>query len=280
MILPRVSSTINFLTMTYQLWLPLLKYVDDDICFIVPASLPAEPLKLPEKQFHIEDNPYICPCADTVQKLATILDEKMVVHVRGTPSSGKTTLAYLLWGYYSKRGAPVVFLNGWHKVSDPTTYLITKSEAHSYCGIERHTLRNTNIIFIFDEAQQSYHDSNLWLGIIKTQSGSRAGPKFCIFSSYGSPTTGPTKYPIGSTPVHFGATQRVSITATSFVGVCLFYSEEEFEDVVSKACTNPTRKLALDPAAREYLYSITNGHPGATDALLHFIFMVCMSYNM
>jgi hypothetical protein len=248
--------------------------------FIVLASLPAEPLNPLEKRFHIEDNPYICPCTNTVQKLATILDEKRVVHVRGTLSSGKTTLANLLGGYYNKRREPVVFLDGWHNVSDPTAHLISSCEAHGYYGITRYTLINANVVFIFDEAQQSYDNVRLWLGIIKTQSGSRAGPKFCLFSSYGSPTTRPTQYPLRSTLVHIGASQRISITTTAFVEVCLFYNLEEFEDVVSRICSDPTRSFALDPATREYLYSITNGHPGATNALLYFIFEVCISCSM
>ena len=244
--------------------------------FIVPPSLPP-----PKERLSIQNNPYTCPRTDTIEKLATILDERRVVHVRGTPSSGKTTLAHLLFDYYDRRGEPVVFLNGWHNASEPTTYLISQCEAYGYSGIGRHALLKTNIVFIFDEAQQSYDDSSLWLGIIKTQSGNSAGPKICIFSSYGSPTTGPTKYPLGSTPIHFGAKQRISITPSLFADnghVCLFYSQEEFEDVVSRACSNPTRTFALDPAACEYLYSITNGHPGATTALLEFIFLVCISF--
>lgn len=235
----------------------------------VPPSLP------PSKgQLFIEDNLYICPRTDTIRKLATILDEERVAHVRGTPASGKTTLAHLLESYYIKCGEPVVFLNGWHNVSKPTTHLIRECEANGYSGIDRHNLLSTNIVFIFDEAQQSYYDLDLWLGIIKTQSGAFAGPKICLFSSYGSPATGPTNYPLGSTPIHFGAEQRISITPSPFVenGVCLFYSEQEFKDVVSRACSIPTRKFALDPAACEYLYSITGGHPGATTALLKFTF--------
>lgn len=245
----------------------------------MPPSLPPKPLNPPEK-LSIEDDLHICPRTDTVQRLATILDEERVVYVRGTPSSGKTTLAHLLWNYYKKRGEPVVYLNGWHDVSKPTTYLISKCEASGYSGIEDHTLLCTNVVFIFDEAQQSYNDLDLWLGIIKTQSGGLGGPKICLFSSYGNPATGPTKYPLGSTPVHFGAQQRISIIPSSFAKngrVCLFYSQQEFEDVVSRTCSNPTRTFALDPAAREYLYSITNGHPGATTALLKFIFSVCIS---
>jgi hypothetical protein len=231
----------------------------------------------------LEDNPYICPRTDTVKKLATLLDEKRVVHVRGTPSSGKTTLAILLSRYYRDQRECVVFLNGWHNVSDPTTHLIDKCKARGYYGVEPDTPINANVVFVFDEAQQSYNHPDLWSGIIKTQSGSHAGLKICLFSSYGSPATGPTQYPLGSTPIQFGPSQRISITASRFAengGVCLFYSREEFDDVVSRRCSDPTSKFELDPAARAYLYVITNGHPGATDALLNFIFMVCMSCSI
>lgn len=248
----------------------------------MPASLPVEPLN-PPKEVSIVDDLYICPRTSTVQKLATLLDEKRVVHVRGTPTSGKTTLAHLLWEYYSKRRMPVVLLTGWHNVIDRKAHLISQCEACGYSGIERTTLLKADVVFILDEAQQSYNDIGLWLGIIKTQSGKSGGPKFCLFTSYGSPSTGSTKYPPASTPVHFGASQRISITSSSFAengGVCLFYSKEEFEDVVSRLCSNPIGKFALDPAACKYLFSITNGHPGATDALVKLIFKVCMSYRM
>ena len=256
--------------------LPLLK-MSMLILILVPPSLPPKPINPPKEQPSLEDNLHICPRPDTVEKLATMLDDERVIHVRGTPSSGKTTLAHLLLNYYGRRGSPVVFINGWDNISDPIGHLISQCEVHGYSGIDRHNLSCKDVTFIFDEAQQSYRNSNLWLGIIKTQSGGYGGPKICLFSSYGSPATGPTKYPFGSTPIHFGAEQRVSLTPSASVEVCLFYSREEFKDVVRRACSNPTRVFALDPDACEYLYSITNGHPGATAALLKFAFLVCIS---
>ena len=44
--------------------------------------------------------PDISPRTETVSKLARLLDYFYVVHVRGAPSSGKTTLAGLLLKYY------------------------------------------------------------------------------------------------------------------------------------------------------------------------------------
>jgi hypothetical protein len=243
---------------------------------------PAGPLNQPMKQLPVGNSPDICPCTNTVQKIAEILTEKGVVHVRGTPSSGKTTLAHLLEEYYAKREEAVIFLGGWYNVSNPTAYLISQCEASGYDRIETRQFLHANVVFLLDEAQQSYHDWDLWNGIIKTQSGRVAGPKFCLFSSYGSPTTGTTEYRIRSTPLRFGPSQRVSIIA-SFAkngGICLFYSRDEFEDVVSKICSNLTSMFTLDPDAREYLYSITNGHPGATNALVKFTFEVCIGCSM
>jgi hypothetical protein len=223
-------------------------------------------------------DPYICPRTDTVEKIATLLEKKRVVHVRGTPSSGKTTLAVLLWRYYYQREEPVLFLNGWHKISDPRAHLVNRYREIGLSGIEPHTITNANFVLILDEAQQSYNDKDLWTGIIKTQSGHRAGLKICLFSSYGSPTTGADETLEGTTPPEFGPSQRISITASAESGrPCLFYNREEFEDVASRICSDPTARFELDPAAREYLYSITNGHPGATEALLNFSFEVCMS---
>jgi len=244
---------------------------------------PASPFNQPEIQLPFKNSLDICHRTDTVQKIAELLAEKGVVHVRGTPSSGKTTLALLLKGYYTKRKEAVVFINGWHNVGIPTAYLISQCEASGYKGIGTDDFLSMKVVFLIDEAQLSYYDTDLWTGIIKTQSGRSYGPKFCLFSSYGSPANGPSKYPMRITPHQFGPSQRVSIIASPFAdngGICLFYNWDEFEDVVSKICSNPTSTFALDPDAREYLYSITNGHPGATDALVKFIFRVCMSCSI
>lgn len=139
-------------------------------------------------------------------------------------------------------------------------------------------LLNKELVFLFDEAQQSYSDLKLWLGFIKTQSCATSGPRICLFSSYGSPATGPTHNPHGSTPIHFGASKRVSISVSSnplAPNIGLFYSKEEFNDVIRLRCADPIQKLAIDPAASDYLYSITNGHPGAVTSLLGYLFLVC-----
>lgn len=187
--------------------------------FIVPPSSPPQTLVAASRSQDIS------PRTKTVESLAQLLEACRVIHVRGTPSSGKTTLALLLLRYYKDRDEPAVLIEGWHNISDPTTHLIEQSIRSGYNGVTPWNLLDLDIVFLIDEAQQSYQDSKLWLGIIKTQSFWRSGPKICLFSSYGSPTTGPTKYPHGSTPIHFGAGQRVSISVSSIPtspSICLF----------------------------------------------------------
>lgn len=245
--------------------------------FIVP---PSSPPHLPRNLVAASLFQEISPRTKTVEALAQLLEAYRVIHVRGTPSSGKTTLALLLLDHYKYRDKPVVLIDGWHNVSNPTTHLVEQSILSGYDGVTPSNLRTLDIVFLFDEAQQSYQDSRLWLGIIKSQSLRPSGPKICLFSSYGSPATGPTQYPHGSTPIHFGAEQRVSISVSSIPGapsICLFYNEEEFSEVVRLRCAGPTHKFAMDPNAIDYLYLITNGHPGAVTSLLGYLFSVCKS---
>lgn len=223
--------------------------------------------------------PDITPRVRTVKKLAALLNEKGVLHIRGTPSSGKTTLAGLLYDHYLHSQVPVVFMTGWFHIIDPLEHLVRQCNAAGYREVTRGNLLRQNLIFILDEAQISYADLALWLGIIKSQSGSPSGPRICLFASYGSPTSGPAEYPHGSTPVYLGPQQRVSILIPQDPGspnVCLFYDEEEFEDGVNRLCSHPTMNLHIDSDARAYLYLMTNGHPGAVRALVSYLFEVCM----
>jgi hypothetical protein len=231
----------------------------------------------------IQDDPLTCPRERTVETLASILHAKRVVHVRGTPSSGKTTLARLLQAYYERQGEVVIFIEGWKEdIVDPMKYLLDRCEMRGYKRIEPHSLLNALVVFIIDEAQQTYRDSALWLGLIKTQSGRGVGPRICLFSSFGSPANGPTTFPVGSPLVHLGVPQRVSITVSEIPEspqISLFYNREEFDDAVARICSNPTKLMPLDMEARDYLLNITNGQPAGVNALLAYIHKVILSYT-
>jgi hypothetical protein len=226
----------------------------------------------------------ICQRTHTVIRLAEILEEQRVVLVRGTPSSGKTILSRLLRDYFENCGDNVVFIRGWRtKGMTATNYLTSRCSRAGYPGIQIDHYGDANIIFIIDEAQQSYSDISLW-DFIKEKIGRHKGPKFCLFSSYGSPSQGMviTAETESYTPPFLGPKKRVSLTRSivkDSPDICLFYSDLEFEDVVERFCTNPATRLKMDKAAQTYLLAITNGHPGAVTSMLDYIFKVCISRN-
>ena len=61
----------------------------------------------------ITEEPRICPRERTVSTLAAILDDVNIVHVRGTPASGKTYLSELLRHHYRKGGRRVSLIKKW-----------------------------------------------------------------------------------------------------------------------------------------------------------------------
>ncbi|PGG99849.1 hypothetical protein AJ79_08401 [Helicocarpus griseus UAMH5409] len=203
--------------------------------------------------------PHICRREETVSKLAERLAELNVVHVRGTPSSGKTILALLLAQYYETRGLPFVFLPGWKREEDDPIDTCIKHYESKYgaVGISRYQfLHSSNeTVFIIDEAQESYEDIDFWSHVIKAKIGQGIGLRFCLFSSYGSPSTGRPQNP-KCTPIG------------------LFYTEQEFMDAVERQqLALPGRvTFPLDNDARAYLFSVTNGHPAAVTGLFEFVY--------
>jgi hypothetical protein len=147
-----------------------------------------------------------------------------------------------------------------------------------YFGLELSFFSIVNVIFIIDEAQTAYSDAQLW-EFIKSKKDQRTGPKFCIFTAYGSPSQG-LRTVTDPTPDSLYAVKQVSILCShreDSPEFCLFYNKAEFEDVVLKYCVHPGHKLPLEEAARTYLYSITNGHPGAVISMLYYIYEVFIS---
>jgi len=131
-----------------------------------------------------------------------------------------------------------------------------------------------DIVFVIDEAQQTYVHSDLWYDVIKTQSKRPAGPRFCLFSSYGNPITGSTNYPFRTPPVVLAWSQRVSLIVTcnsDAPDICLFYNDAEYEDVLRRFYKQELNNFKLDADAERYLFEFTNGHPGAVRSILLYI---------
>lgn len=223
------------------------------------------------------EHPDLCPRHRTVETLARLLDENMVMHVRGTPASGKSTLARLLYQFLAEK-QEVILMDTWDNKMSATEYLAKECRDRGYIGVQASDILASNFVFIIDEAQQTYVNPHLWYSVIKFQSQRQAGPRFCLFSSYGSPTIGAPDYPEATTPPVLSLSQRVSLTVSrnsDAPDICLFYNLAEYKDVLDRFCKHPAIEFTLDTDVKDYLFSLTNGHPGAISSIMVYIRNVC-----
>lgn len=214
----------------------------------------------------------------TVTKLAKLLDDQWVVHVWGTRSTGKTTLAHLLRRHYKiDEKIPVVLITRPRREPNVSlrSFLAKQCEQEGYFGVPLDFFSEADIIFIIDEAQTAYFDGDLW-EFVKAKKDSRTGPKFCIVTVLGIPLRASDALNDPS-PDALRLSVQVSILRSrreNSPDICLFYDYDEFEDVLEKYCADPRHTLPLEKAARTYLYEITNGHPGAVISMLHYLYKV------
>ena len=103
-------------------------------------------------------------------------------------------------------------------------------------------------------------------------------PEDLYITSYGSPSGGPSDFSNGSSLSFLSISQRVSITVPSVEGsaegspgIGLFYSRDEFDDVVRRLSANPCRPLRLHTDVKDYVFELTSSHPGAVDGVIRMV---------
>lgn len=215
-----------------------------------------------------------------------------IVHVRGTPASGKTRLSELLRDYYKEKGTKVFLLIGWTNLSrvDPWGSLCKLVES---CDADPETPSSefkekegrdwvlySNVVILVDEAQKTYSDDIFWNKIMKERQSFRhkhINFQLCLFCSYGSPASGPDMTYF--TPETICNNQRISLTPQNqrdSPPIGLYYSKDEFNDVVSRSLAYLyTEKFSFDGQALDYIFALSNGHPGAVGSLLNALYEVC-----
>lgn len=231
--------------------------------------------------------PRTCLRDSTVQGIIRVLDEKIVCHVRGTPSSGKSVLARLLSRQMRALNRRVVLTFGFKvfdDVPDMESYIVSLFIKAGYTDLTVRNLYRTDATLLIDEAQSTYRNVILWNNIIKTISGDDSCAfKICLFSSYSSPFVGTEETSSAFTPVHFGTSQLVSLLVPLPDGyapnISLFFSQTEFSDVVARfLVTRMDKFLRFDDDMLQYMYDVTLGHPAAVTAMLDYCFIVRHTY--
>ncbi|BCR86719.1 ATP-binding protein [Aspergillus chevalieri] len=271
-----------------------------DIVVVVSGDTTTRKRKRSESQganiprtLSIAEHQLICPRERTVSKLAAILDDMNIVHVRGTPASGKTRLSELLRDYYRKEGRKAFLIKKWEELDseDPWGSLIelVKKKNKELEGVSttsftvtssqsKHDLSwvlTSNTVIIVDEAQTTYSDDTLWNTIFKERLTPNVYKfKLCLFCSYGSPATGPDQ--TFFTPVRLSNRQCISFTPQGQQNsppIGLFYDKEEFKDVVSRLLTfQYEERFNFDEGALEYIFALSNGHPGAVTSIVDVLY--------
>ncbi|KAL1966799.1 hypothetical protein VTN77DRAFT_3764 [Rasamsonia byssochlamydoides] len=171
----------------------LSEHQDDIHAALSPAEAPS---------LAREVNYIRCPRKATVEALWERLQQVAVVHVRGTPASGKSTLARLLEQHVQDTQPHMpIFSCSWaeNRFDIATPYHITLNTifGRSYRPLY---WASTRLLLIIDEAQGFYSYTPLWNHLIKGLLP-ESGPLIVLFSSYGSPSSRTLEYRT-PTPYH------------------------------------------------------------------------------
>jgi hypothetical protein len=188
--------------------------------------------------------------------------------VRGTPASGKTTLAGLLCDYI-RQWEPttnIIWIEGW-----PRNEINAKGGWQNYFEQEKGWVKGNKTVFVFDEGQLSYGDLNLWNSFSKSiaenpdpyPDPNSDSERVIIFASYGSPSS---RFAIEGTPMVLNDVQRVTLRAIQHddnqPAVGLYFTQAEFDDLVSKRY--PSSRYSFHASFFDGLFRLTQGHIGAT----------------
>jgi len=116
-------------------------------------------------------------------------------------------------------------------------------------------------VFIFDEAQVSYEDAELW-GVFFKSIHEYAESRAIAFASYGSPSS---RITIKGTPLTFHSMQRVTLHPIDHLDglppVGLFFSRVEFDELISKLYPSP--EYYFDSSFFDAVFGLTEDHVGA-----------------
>lgn len=185
-----------------------------------------------------------------------------VIQICGPPSSGKSTLASLLVSHVSRTSDSTEICSiVCPSLPQLPPYSHWTSVLHSI-GVPGHFLESHGPrLLILDDAQNLRQFRNFWNDFIKreTTEGTR---NLCIslFSSYSDET------------MYLSPKQTVSCRPlpTNNPSVSLYLAWEEHDEILSTICeARKAEALVLSGEVKEFLYSLTSGHPGCLFGLVN-----------
>ena len=216
-----------------------------------------------------------------MQEIIEVLFEYRFVHIRGTPTSGKSVLCYLVSNYLNSN-----YPN--HKVSNLCGWKRTEVERDggASCHLEKKTgltipelLESQGCVLLIDDGQETYPDGELWGQLFK-KIDPLTGPFTIVFASYGSASRLPIMRCQSKAPLVLNVRQRLSYrrlldSPTGPVKVPgLLLLEDEARDVVSRALKFHPNQPKFSAELTNKLIRMSNGHVGALASLVSVILQV------
>jgi hypothetical protein len=198
-----------------------------------------------------------------------------LIQVRGTPGSGKTTLMELTHDHILSNDpeAIVEVIKAWPPKEPGTTIQDRMRQRIKTYPSDNHR----NSYLLFDNAQDTYWDGDLWDVFFKDVVQHRSGPRAILFCSYGSPSPRPVEHDNGI-PLVIPSNACVSLTPyhddTSDLGfppIGLLFSREEFDEAVDRFRGPDGDCILMDGELRQMLFEWTQGHAGAVGDLLRVL---------
>lgn len=205
-----------------------------------------------------------------------VLEKGMVV-IRATPQVGKSVLLKLL-GLHILAECPSLepIWMQWERKERRTVlpyYEHLKETAKHFPRINaryREPNPNARKIFLIDEAQNSYPETDFWSGELKNRF-TRSHSLYILVCVYGSNTElmAGANQNVQSEAISIPPSQRIGLFPSLTGGLCMQFTSKETEDVIQKWAFE--NKYNLVGSVGEYMHVATSGHPGMIGLLLgHF----------
>jgi hypothetical protein len=210
--------------------------------------------------------------------------EVRLLHIRGSPASGKTTLRTILANYIC--------------INDPSYNVFTitawaENDVMESGGYTRQLESITDIpysilasqaskdMILFDESQDSYWDHQLWSDFLKSLRPG-LGPIVIMFASFGSAGRMPVQL-INTTaaPLLLMSNQRIGLYPSKESRFGLLMVEDEAMDLIERTLASfSTSEMIVEKELLKYLHIITDGHCGALSSLTYQLYNVCSMLPM
>lgn len=195
-----------------------------------------------------------------------------VLHIRGTPASGKSILRILLTRYINvvHPNWTVSSQEAWPQDLQDNDFNGTAAFIEGCLNLPRDQFYSTqDRVLLVDEAQLTYSNVYFWNSFLKLIDNHQ-GVHVILFSSYGSR---PIDL-VGVTPPVLHADQRISLVWTAndlFDPVGLLFTRDEAREVVALTVQYHQDKPNFAPELLDWLYYLSGGHAGALDGLVQIL---------